>query len=296
MSVRPLACGLFFICAVFGQAPSGPPKVVRIFRDVLKPGRAAAQEKLGTNLARAAARAKYPVNYLALNSVSGESEVWLLEAHDSFASIENAHAFVEKTPVLKWFISQYEAQEGELVSSSRRMLAAYRQDLTYRGAQSAQDLPKMRFLSVVMLRLHPARDAEFSESVKAVTAAYETIKSDQPLVIYQVVSGAEGPTFLFLTPMASLKAMDDAALRGKALREALGEERAAGVLKTSAEVTASSESLLLALNPRLSYVSKEFASADPDFWIPKPPPQPAPPTTPVQPSPGSPAPPAPVKP
>jgi hypothetical protein len=30
------------------------------------------------------------------------------------------------------------------------------------------------------------------------------------------------------------------------------------------------------LNPRMSYISKEFAAGDPEFWIPKPPPKPAP--------------------
>jgi hypothetical protein len=56
----------------------------------------------------------------------------------------------------------------------------------------------------------------------------------------------------------------------------MGEENAATMLKTSAAVTASSESFLFALNPRMSYVSKEFAAVDGDFWILKPPPKPAP--------------------
>jgi hypothetical protein len=34
-------------------------------------------------------------------------------------------------------------------------------------------------------------------------------------------------------------------------------------------VVQSSESLLFAFNPRMSYVSKDFAAGDPDFWIPK---------------------------
>ena len=30
------------------------------------------------------------------------------------------------------------------------------------------------------------------------------------------------------------------------------------------------ESTLLTINPKMSYVSKEFAAGDPDFWTPKP--------------------------
>jgi hypothetical protein len=74
------------------------------------------------------------------------------------------------------------------------------------------------------------------------------------------------------------------------MREALGEEAAAKTLKTSAEVTASSESFLFALNPRLSYVSKDFAAVDPDFWTPKPPKPAAPPAGVPTPAPAAPQP------
>jgi len=128
-----------------------------------------------------------------------------------------------------------------------------------------------------MVHLFPARDAEFSESVRLVVRAYEKTGSEQPLLVYQVVSGAQGLTYLFFSPMVTLKTMDDAPLRGKVIREAMGEEDAAKMLKTSAEVTASTESFLFTLNPRLSNVSKEFAAGDPDFWTPKPPKPAAPP-------------------
>jgi len=261
--------------AAFAQAPPEPPKVLRIARYSLRPGRSAAQERIGGILARAMGRAKYPANFIALSSVSGEAGVWIIESHDSFASVESADAFVDNTPALKWSVGQFEAQNGELVSGERRLLAAYRKDLSYRGEQLAQGLPKMRYVSVVMVRLHPSRDADFTEAVKVVTGAYEKINSDQPMVVYQVVSGSPGPAFLFLSPMISLKTMDEAPTRGLAIREAMGEANAAAVLKTSAEVTASSESFLFTLNPRMSYVSKEFAAADPEFWTPKPPPKPA---------------------
>jgi len=84
--------------------------------------------------------------------------------------------------------------------------------------------------------------------------------------------------------------MDEAPTRGLAIREAMGEANAAAMLKTSAEVTASSESFLFALNPRMSYVSKEFAAADPEFWAPKPPPKPVaqpPGTAPAAPAPSA---------
>jgi len=157
----------------------------------------------------------------------------------------------------------------------RRLLAIYRKDLSYHGEQFAQGLPKARYFSLVMVRLNPARDAEFADAVRLVTGSYGKINSDQPLVIYQVVSGERGPAYLFLSPMVSLKTMDAAPARGMAIRESMGEQNAARMLKTSAAVTAASESFLFTLNPRMSYGSKEFAVGDPAFWIPKPPAKPA---------------------
>jgi hypothetical protein len=262
--------------AAVAQNPPGPPQVLRIVRQTIKPGAVAEQEKIGAAVARAAARANYPVNFLALSSMTGQLETWTLESHASFASVGDAATFVESTPALKWWFAQYAAQAGASVTDVRRLMAVYRPDLSYRGDQLAQDLPKMRYMSVVVVRLLPARDADFAEAVRLVRGAYEKTGSDQPLVIYQVVSGAPGPAYLFFSPMVSLKTMDEAPTRGRAMREALGEDAAAKMLKTSAEVTASSESFLFALNPKLSYVSKDFAGADPDFWTPKPPPAPAP--------------------
>ena len=253
---------------------SNPPQVLRIIRQSIKPGTSAEHEKIDANVARGVARAKYPANFLALNSISGLPETWILESHDSFASVEAASTFVENTPAVKWWLGQNEAQSGATVTEVRRMLAIYRADLSYRGDQFALNMPKTRYMSVVLVRLLPARDGQFAEAVRLVKGAYEKSGSDQPLVIYQVISGAPGPSYLFFAPMVSLKAMDDAPARGKAMREALGEDNAAKALKSSAEVTAASESFLFSLNPRLSYVSKEFAAVDPDFWIPKPPPKP----------------------
>ena len=260
--------------AVAGAQTAAPPQVLRIVRQTIKPGGGAEQEKVGAGVARGLARAKYPAHFVALNSVSGELETWIVESHDSFASVEAARAFAENTPAARWWLGQLEAQASPAVTQVRRLLAVYRPDLSFRGDQFAQSLPKMRYISVVLVRLLPARDNDFASAVHMVKEAYEKSGSDQPLVIYQVISGAPGPTFLFFAPMASLKSMDDAPARGKAMREALGEDNAAKALKTSAEVTTVSESFLFALNPRLSYVSKEFAEADPEFWIPKPPPKP----------------------
>jgi len=55
-----------------------------------------------------------------------------------------------------------------------------------------------------------------------------------------------------------------------AARQAMGDRNRQHFDMLAPEVVQSTESLLFAFNPRMSYVSKEFAAADPGFWNPKP--------------------------
>src|SRR5215467_9536052 len=59
------------------QAPPDSPKVLRITRQTVQPGRAAAHERIWTLAAHAMARTKYPANLLArrVNRKSGFSNV-----------------------------------------------------------------------------------------------------------------------------------------------------------------------------------------------------------------------------
>src|SRR5579863_5311235 len=134
--MKRLAIVVLLTVAAKAQTQSTLPKVLRIVRESIKPGKAAAQEKIRSGTARAMVRFKYPANFLALSAVSGDSETWVMEAHDSFASIENADTFIETTAALKWWLGQYEAQDGEVLASSTRLLAVYRPDLSYRGEQA----------------------------------------------------------------------------------------------------------------------------------------------------------------
>ena len=52
--------------------------------------------------------------------------------------------------------------------------------------------------------------------------------------------------------------------------QAMGDAGAKRFVKLEGDTIASSEALLFLLNPKMSYVSKDFAAADPGFWNPKP--------------------------
>ncbi len=101
-------------------------------------------------------------------------------------------------------------------------------------------------------------------------ARYDTINLDRPEICYQVVSGAPSGTFIFVTPMNSLKSMDEGLARTPAYAEAIRDANATAGRKIASETEIGHESLIFRLDPSISYVADDFAAEDPAFWSPKP--------------------------
>jgi hypothetical protein len=245
-----------------------PPKVIHIQREDIKEGKGAAHAKSEEKFVQAMTRGKnkFPVNFLGLASVTGPAQVWFVEGHDSFASVADAIAFVDRTPEY----AALDALDGEYRGGSRSVLAVYRPDLSYHGAQLAETLPKARYFNVITIRIRFEHDLEFAEVAKTAIEAATKAESDQPVAVYQVTSGMPVGTYLLMEPAASLKTFDDAPARSRAVMQAMGESGAKKFLKNAGEVIVNEESLLFAIDPKISYVSKEFAAGDPEFWTPKP--------------------------
>lgn len=65
--------------------PAGPPNRLTIFVEQIKPGMEADHEANEAGWPAANARAASPYYYLALESVTGTSEVWYVSAYASYA-------------------------------------------------------------------------------------------------------------------------------------------------------------------------------------------------------------------
>jgi hypothetical protein len=253
------------------QTPVVPstPKVLRIYREEVKPGKGAAHEKVEVGWPQAFAKANYPVHYLAMTSITGPNEAWFLEGYDSFASIEKAGQTIDNNAALKAELDKLSERDGELLSGMRILITTYRDDLSY---GSNVTLSQMRYMTVTMTRVRPGHDSEFVALRKIVSAAHEKANMDEHWAVYQVVSGAPAGTYLLFLPMKSMAQMDVAQeIHGEPYQDALGEENQRKVRELSSAAIMTSESSLFAFNPGMSYPSKEFAAGDPDFWMPKPP-------------------------
>ena len=251
-------CGVVPLSA---QEPGGPPAVLRIFREDIKEGKDAAHEKTEAAFMQAAAKAKYPVNILALTSMTGTSQAIFLEGHSTFASIADAQTVLETAEFRK-----LDAADAELRTGGRSMIASYRPDLSY-GVDKI-NLPRVRFFNIDTIRVRQGQEQRFADLGKLLVAGAQKSGDTQPEVMYQVVSGAPSGTFVLLEPMESLKSMDEGPERDRALIQAMrnGPE----TLRELSDSIANEESLLFNVDPVMSLPAKEWVTASPEFWKPKP--------------------------
>src|ERR1019366_896188 len=150
--VRVLAAGPLRWGAPLISAPSPrPPHLLRIFREDIKSGKSSAHEKVESAYARAFSKSGY-TNYLALDGTTGTSQAWFLESYDSYESLEKAMHMAEAEP-LKSTLSQLDAQDGELRTGERNMIATYQKDMSYLPVPSS--LVKARFVNINMVRVRP---------------------------------------------------------------------------------------------------------------------------------------------
>jgi hypothetical protein len=274
--LAPLVLGIAALPA-FSQAPasSGPPKVLQIFREEVKPGKGSIHEKTEAGWPKAFAKAKWPVHYLAVTSVTGPGEAWFLSGYPSYAAYETDQRNIEKDATLTAETQRLSAIDGELLTQGRSMLASFREDLSY---NTGADLSKMRYFSITVTRVRPGHEAEFVEARKIVKAAHEKAGLPDGMAIYQVSSGAPSGTFLGIVARQTLEELDkSAAIHGEAYMQALGGD--AGQKKLAdiqSSAIVSSETNVFAFSPSMSYSSPEMIAGDPAFWGPKPAPAAAP--------------------
>lgn len=257
-----LAIATLLLITVQAQTPP-PPRVVRIYREEVKPGLGPAHAKVEANWPRVFAKAKYPVNYLGMTSMSGPNEAWFLEGHESWAAIEKGEAEIDKQPTLKSELDQLAHQDSSLLSSTRTMIATRNDDLS---RFSSTTVAQMRYFSVTTYRVRPGYAPEFTEFRKIIKTAHETAKTNNHFALYQVVSGAAAGTYLLFRPLKSLQELDPDPSRPAIL----GPEEQRKLNELARMILISSETSLFALSPGMSYMSEEFMAVDPAFWKPKP--------------------------
>jgi hypothetical protein len=246
------------------QPPAGPPPIIKIIREEVRMGHDASHEKNEAGYVRALSKAGYP-NYVGMTTVSGPREAWFIEFYPSYAAVEAARVLTDKQPS-KSELDVLDVKDAESVSGGRTLLGVYQKDLSYMPERGPG---KLHYTAVSIVRVRVGRDADYAKLRAMTNAAGSTAGRKGSQLVYRVSSGAPGGTYITLRALESLKDLDpDSSVRP--LPDVMGAAQFAEFQKLLGEVEVSTEQMIFAISPAMSYPPKQMVDADPSFWHPKP--------------------------
>lgn len=260
---------------VFAQDPPkvGPPKVLYLVREDIKPGMMDAHNKHSATFASIFRSLDTPNHRIALVPVAGsENEVVYITGADSFAEVEKILTDTDKkmagaNATTRAELERLGKEAATLHAGMRDMLALFRPEMSY---NPGVDVRTMRYFSITTTRIRPGHDAQYIDYVqKVINVARQKAKIDNfHVAVFQVISGAPAGTYLIFRPMKSLAEMDDPI--GMRVRAAMSDDMKKDADKAVNDAVMSSENSTYWMTPSMSYVEKDFAAGDPGFWNVKP--------------------------
>jgi hypothetical protein len=244
--------------------PTGPPKVLVVQREMLKPGKAGSMhEKTETAYIHAFTAANSTVHYLGLDSVTGLSRSLFFSAFPSFEAWQQNLASVRNNPTLAAAIDRADVADGELQTEYQQSAFILRKDLSY----NLGNLVGTRYMEIAQFVVHPGHEKEIEDLAKMYVAGYKEAIPDANWTTYQMIYGANtGSVYLVLTRLKSLAEVDNELVQTEAFAKHMGPDG----MKKMAELTASSimsqQSNLFEINPKISNPPDAIVKDEPAFW------------------------------
>jgi hypothetical protein len=256
------------------ERPKGPPPILLVVREEIKPGQMSAHNKHSANYAKIFARLQTSNHRLAMVPVAGnENEVIYVTALGTFAEMEQMQKDTDKkmgstAGATRAELERLDREAADLHAGMRDMFAVYRSDMSY---DPDVDIAKMRYFAITTVRIRPGMEDAYIDYIRNVTnVAREKAKAELHIAAYQVIAGstaAPGATYMFFRPMKSISDYD---LRiGPRVRGAMSDEQKKKADKMAGEIALNSETSVYAFVPQMSYLPKEMTARDADFWGPK---------------------------
>ena len=251
----------------------GPPKVLLIVREEIKPGMMGAHTRHSADFVQVFNQLNTQNHRIAMVPVAGnENEVLYITAAQSFAEIETINRSTDQkmgsaNGTMRVKLDALEKEAPGMHSAMRDMLAVYRPELSFNpGVNIAQ----MRYFTITTTRVRPGFDSVYVDNVqKTINVARQKAKVDDlHVAVFQVISGAPSGTYMIFRPMKSLAELDNPI--GMKVRAAMTDDQRKDSEKAVRESIMSSDVVTYAFAPGMSFVDREFAAMDSAFWSPKP--------------------------
>jgi hypothetical protein len=247
---------------------NGPPNVLVMQREMLKPGKSGStHEQTERNFVQAMAAAKSTSHYFGMDSMSGPSRSLFFAGFNSFAAWEKDNHATRDNASLAAAIDHASVVDGELLEKYEQNVFALRPDMSL----NMGNLLHMRYMEVLRFEILPGHEHDWEDIVKMYVEGYKKAVPEAHWVTYEMAYGvADGGVFLVLNPLKSLDETDRNMADSKKFVEAIGPVG----MKRMAELTAASvksqQSNLFEFNPKISYPQDEWIKAEPEFWKPAP--------------------------
>lgn len=264
------ALGVCLAAAAVAQAQEtmmGPPKVLTTIREVEKPGKSAGHADWEAGYPRAFAKANWPTHYLALRAMTGEPRVLFLIGYDSVAAWEKDSMAQDQNAALSTDMDRLDAKDGDFLTESRRGILTYMPELSYHPEVTVKGT---HYFMIISLHVKPGHNDHFKEIRKLIKAAHEKANLSDHYAVFHITLGAPAGTYVIFVPMKAAAELDQwEDVHGQTYKDALGEDGRKKLDEFAREGLESSEPQLFMISPKMSFPSKEWVTADPDFWAPK---------------------------
>ncbi len=265
----PLAAALSPVLNAQNAPEDGPPKVLVVQREYLKPGKGGMlHDRSESAFVQAMQEAKSPYHYFAMDSLSGVSRSLFFFAYDSFAEWEKESAAVRSDKDLTAKLDHAALMDGDLLTSYDSAAMMLRPDLSLNKGS----INGTRYFEITVFVVKPGHVHDFTELAKMYIDTYHKVAPDAHWDTFEVMYGnplltaGGGHTFLVFNLMKSLAETDKSIQDSDKFASELG---AAGMKKISELTAASVEATstnLFEINPRMSYPPAEWVKSDPGFW------------------------------
>jgi hypothetical protein len=241
IAVASLAAGSAPLAAQSGLLAGAPPRVLKVAHQTLKRGNESAYRALEASIARAYARAKVPVFWIALESPTDGSDILYLNPADSMGEWDQLAGRVREAVAAHPDIEQLQSRLQTLAGRDASSTLTTRRDEVEPLALDAS-FATMRALRLSVFQVKPGQEGEF------VNAARVEGGDVDAWLLYEANAA---PTFMLIAPARSLTAARHLEIprRLKRLRRAY----------------TSVETHLYAVSPLMSHVPEPFAAVAP-FW------------------------------
>ena len=249
------------------QDMQGPPKVIELTREFVKPGKAGAiHDKSESKFVAAMAAAKWPTHYFALMSLSGKSRALYLTGYPSFKAWEDDYLATMKNKTLSADLDKASLADGELLDGMDQFVLYYDEDLSYKPSPT---LAHAKLMEITTFHLKPGKDKQWHEVVNLVIDAHKKAGDSAHWATFEVAYGG-GDEYVIFSDDKSMADIDTGYAEDKQFHDALGEDGLKKLRELAADCIESSDAELFGINPAQSYPPDEWVKADPDFWKPKP--------------------------